>query len=304
MSYSKHSRVTNQEKPLLAYFGHHKAGTTWILRIINAICLEINMKHKHFHSPKMFNFNLIKFVTEKNLDFISYTNADINYIRPILHNTKGFHVVRDPRDVVISAYFSHLHSHPNTMWPELADYRKRLSGISKDKGLLLLMDYIKNVKLDGVELDLLGNMKTWDYSLPNILELKFEELISNPYGKFIEILRFLDILDETNNKSKNIIVFFLKKILSRFAYISHIPLKVKPASHKILPWRALSIVYEHDFIWISKGRTPGQEDVKSHFRKGTPGDWKNHFKEKHKEKFKNNFNDLLIKLGYEFDDNW
>lgn len=304
MNCLNHSSVINQERPLLAYFGHHKAGTTWILKIINAVCLEINKKHKHFHSPKMFNFNLSEFVEEKSLDFISYTNADIDYVRTILQNTKGFHVVRDPRDIVISAYFSHLHSHPNTMWPELVDYRRRLKGLSKDEGLLLLMEYIKNIKLDGVELDLLGNMRTWDYSLTNILELKFEELISNPYGKFIEIFRFLEILDETNDESKNIIIFFLKKILSRFAYISHIPLKVNPDSHKILPWRALSIVYEHDFFWISKGRTPGQEDIKSHFRKGIPGDWKNHFKEEHKRNFKKNFNDLLIKLGYESNDNW
>ena len=40
------------------------------------------------------------------------------------------------------------------------------------------------------------------------------------------------------------------------------------------------------------------------FRKGQIGDWKHEFKDIHKRTFKHVANDLLIKYGYESDDNW
>jgi len=74
--------------------------------------------------------------------------------------------------------------------------------------------------------------------------------------------------------------------------------------NKIPAEMLLGIVYENDFSKKASGRKPGEEDVKSHYRKGVAGDWENHFNEEHKRFFKDNFNDLLIKLGYESDGNW
>lgn len=55
---------------------------------------------------------------------------------------------------------------------------------------------------------------------------------------------------------------------------------------------------------MSGGRKKGQENVKNHFRKGVPGDWRNQFTEAHIAKFKSEFNPLLLKLGYETDPGW
>ena len=48
----------------------------------------------------------------------------------------------------------------------------------------------------------------------------------------------------------------------------------------------------------------GIEDACSHYRKGVAGDWANHFKPQHKEYFKKNYNDVLLKLGYESTLDW
>jgi len=40
------------------------------------------------------------------------------------------------------------------------------------------------------------------------------------------------------------------------------------------------------------------------FRKGQPGNWREHFSPANKACFKQNAGDLLIQLGYEMDDNW
>jgi sulfotransferase 6B1 len=40
------------------------------------------------------------------------------------------------------------------------------------------------------------------------------------------------------------------------------------------------------------------------FRSGKTGEWKKHFTDEHKKIFKEVAGDLLIKLGYEKDNNW
>lgn len=273
------------KKECLAYFGHHKAATTWILKIINQVSKEIAIKHVHFHSPKMFDFDLGKKIVEIALDFFSFTNADINYVTPVIDSIKGFHVVRDPRDIVVSAYFSYLNSHPSTHWPELVAHREKLKGLNKDDGLMFLMENINSIEVDGVPLSLFDSMMAWDYQLPNVMELRFEELIANPYKLFLKIFKFLDILDDSE-----------KALSSSKAKIR--------GEKKINILKAMAIIYRNDFEFIAKGRKPGEENVNHHFRKGLPGDWVNHFNDEHKRYFKEHYNKLLVKLGYTEDENW
>ena len=58
------------------------------------------------------------------------------------------------------------------------------------------------------------------------------------------------------------------------------------------------------FEKLSKGRTRGQEDPYSFFRKGVAGDWERYFTEADKRVFKEEAGGLLIRLGYERDDGW
>jgi hypothetical protein len=58
------------------------------------------------------------------------------------------------------------------------------------------------------------------------------------------------------------------------------------------------------FEKLSNGRTRGQEDPTSFFRKGVAGDWKSVFTDRDRETYKNIAGDLLIRLGYEKDYDW
>jgi hypothetical protein len=69
------------------------------------------------------------------------------------------------------------------------------------------------------------------------------------------------------------------------------------------PRRQRMIVKRHSFglrTWWRFGR----ENVKSHFRKGIAGDWRNHFDDELKERFKNLYGDDLIRAGYEKNRDW
>ena len=48
----------------------------------------------------------------------------------------------------------------------------------------------------------------------------------------------------------------------------------------------------------------GRENVRSHFRKGIVGDWKNHFDPELKDRFKAMYGDALIRAGYEANSDW
>lgn len=52
------------------------------------------------------------------------------------------------------------------------------------------------------------------------------------------------------------------------------------------------------------GRNPGEEDSSSFFRKGVSGDWRNVFNEEDRQAFKEEAGELLVRLGYENDNDW
>jgi len=64
------------------------------------------------------------------------------------------------------------------------------------------------------------------------------------------------------------------------------------------------IVEMHRFQRLSGGRGQGEESTTSFFRKGTAGDWKNHFTPELKETYKKNIGDFLVEFGYEQDHVW
>jgi hypothetical protein len=205
-------------------------------------------------------------------------------------------VIRDPRDIVVSAYFSHLHSHPTVEWPELTLHRQKLQHLSEKEGLLLEMEFRQQEFQD---------LRGWDYAQPNILEIKMETLIQAPYQTLVEVFTFLDILQPDRHPLRTSI----KHVLQLLCYKLHLPKQrvmawlYRPQPYLILE-QLLVILYHNRFSIKANGRKPGEEDVQSHYRKGVSGDWCNHFDEDHKRYFKTHYNDVLLKLGYETDSEW
>lgn len=254
------------KKPVIAFFGHHKAATTWICDIFHRVARELELNTRNFWDTKLFDYHLRDFLLDHDTEVISYTNADYRYVREIENDVLGFHVVRDPRDICVSAYYSHLYSHPTDVWPELEEHRKQLQACSKDDGLLLEMEFRRGEFTE---------MLSWNYDNPNIFEIKMEELTLEPEKMFKEIFSFLQLL-----------------------YLDD------PRKGKISLASLEAILHENRFDKKSGGRQKGREDVKNHYRKGVAGDWRNHFEPVHMEFFKANYNDLLITLGYEETGYW
>ena len=55
--------------------------------------------------------DLAAYVVDEGIDVMSCLAADYAQVEA-LQPLKGVHVIRDPRDIIVSGYFSHKHSHP------------------------------------------------------------------------------------------------------------------------------------------------------------------------------------------------
>ncbi|WP_234571952.1 sulfotransferase domain-containing protein [Rhodohalobacter sp. 614A] len=283
----------NRIQPLRAYFGHHKCASTWISLILQLVCDELQLTYKSAHAPEVFEYDLNRYLNENHIDFFSYTNANIKHVKKI-DNFLGFHVIRDPRDIIVSGYYSHLYSHPIRGWLALVDHRNKLKELSKEDGLLLEMEFVR---------DRFEDLYNWDYTQKNVLEMKMEELIRSPYNSILEAMTFLEMVDDSpriKHSIKNLLITVLNRINAKTG--GWIPYRIKRT--KIPAERLLGHIFQKRFSKLSKGRDRGQEDTKSHYRKGISGDWVNHFSQEHIRFFKEEYNDLLIKLGYEKTSAW
>jgi len=281
--------MSSKNKELLLYFSRHKAASTWMNRILRNITLEMGLNYQH-RNNKFINEEFIKKIIADNKIF-GIDDPDINIIRTI-KDFKGFHIIRDPRDIVVSAYFSHCYTHPTNNWPELIEMRKKLQKMTKDEGLFFEIDFLKKV---------FKKMYEWDYNMANVKEFKYEELINDPVKFVLEIIDFLGILenDQNGQKRKMIsLIVMINKLKKRRLCPFSITLNKLPAN------RIINIVERNSFSKINEGRHRGDEDIKSRYRKGIAGDWKNYFKTAHKDYFKKKYNDMLVKLAYEKDINW
>ncbi|NHZ85036.1 MAG: sulfotransferase family 2 domain-containing protein [Planctomycetia bacterium] len=173
-------------------------------------------------------------------------------------NYKAFYIARDPRDLIISNYFSLKYSH-DPYHPYILMMREKLNSMSQDDGITKIINSFTT-----------GTKKTLEewftQRSENIKLILFEDIFGEKqFEVFSELLKHCEI---------NLLINEIKTLLKKYSFTN-----------------------------IS-GRKQGDEDVKHHYRKGIPGDWKNYFTEQQKDIFKNLSGDLLITCGYEKDNNW
>ncbi|NOZ07571.1 MAG: sulfotransferase domain-containing protein [FCB group bacterium] len=238
------------------YVSHHKCATQYVINILKAVAdlnhlpgVKCDWRRKITAAELLLNKFIL--IQDYSSDIIELTRI----------KGRGFHVIRDPRDILVSMYFSHKKSHivRDPKAHEILDNRKILNEISEEEGLKYLLDH--SAYFNRITTEMAG----WDYSRENFLELKYEDLISDPFSRFKAIFSFLGVKIEDPQ---------LKNILERFSF-QRLKKEVK-----------------------------GADKTVSHYRKGRPGDWENHFTPDLKKIFKSNYNDLLLKLAYIEDVDW
>lgn len=172
-----------------------KSGSQWIKRVLSdPIIKKKNLKvytpGKDFiYHPKDFKFSSLNFPLNSIVSPL-YINYENFLAIPKPGNYKAFWVMRDPRDLVISRYFSMKYSH-DIINESIKKERDFLNQVSEEEGLNYFIEAIakKHAKLYAV-------LRSWLKSVenPGIMIGKFEDLIgTNQLESFKRIFDHCEI---------------------------------------------------------------------------------------------------------------
>ncbi|MGB5832307.1 MAG: sulfotransferase domain-containing protein [Thiohalocapsa sp.] len=282
---------TANETPPRIFFGHHKAATSWVIKILSDLAHLNGFRIETINTAGELNQAILDRLASGETQFLAFRNADPAYL-PALGSFVGFHIIRDPRDILVSSYFSHRNSHPTENWPELAEHSARLQRLDQTSGLVADMEFCTELTTNGFSVRPLTCMRDWDYERKDIHELKYEEVILDPYGSFLDIFQFLQLLSDDEIGVHTLSSHILRILRGR-------AIRNKSGPPPLLPtWNILASVYDNRFARKTAGRRPGDEDPMSHYRKGVSGDWENYFTPELTARFNHLFGDILSRLSY------
>ena len=157
---------------------HHKTGTVWMKNIFSQIGRKFKLKFvndKFENIPQEFNIFL------QDHSQFDFDRLKIEY--------KGLHIIRDPRDIIISGCFYHQKSHE----PWLHLKREELGGLTYQEKINSYESLDDKIlfELDNSEYNLVPIIN-WDYYNPAFFEVKYEDLIvDTDLLLFHEIFAFL-----------------------------------------------------------------------------------------------------------------
>ena len=163
------SRFGSAPGHLLVHASHHKAGSLWFQNVLSAVAWHYGLRFVAGDRGK---------VTAGPGVFLDYdSRVDLSRLPPY----RGSHLIRDPRDIVVSGYYYHLWTKEkwaNTPSKEYGgkSYRALLSSLPKEEGLLVEMQRASNWDI--------RHIVEWDYTNPLILELKYEDVIRDEESAF------------------------------------------------------------------------------------------------------------------------
>jgi len=171
-------------QPFIAYCGQHECASGWLNRITAELAAAAGLRYEEFNRPEMFGSDLGTHIEANNLECISWTNTHYRMIQDL--DFRAFHVVRDPRDLFVSAYFSHRNSHPTDDWPKLVPFREKLLAVSKEEGLILELDFLSRV---------FDRFRAMDLNDPRILQLTLERISPNDLAELERAYEFIGLFD-------------------------------------------------------------------------------------------------------------
>jgi len=180
---------------LLVFCGHHRAGSTWLTHVLFAVADRYGLTYQKCEQKEL--------SPAADAFFQDHSLID----RAALPPYRGAHLIRDPRDIVVSGYFYHLWTEEK--WAHVSkqefggkSYLEYLNSLSKEEGLLVEMMRFANYDL--------RHMVAWDYQDPNFIEIRYENLIADEIGEFRRLFRhfgFSQVAIETSLRLARVFSF-------------------------------------------------------------------------------------------------
>jgi hypothetical protein len=175
-------RKRRRRGPGYLYVSYHKCATRFTERVLRSVCDRHGLRAEKFDS-------LHSEVTQADLaetDFLMLTDYSSAMVDLDRFSARGLYVTRDPRDILVSLYFSHRFSH-ELNHPEIERDRTALAGLAVPEGL----DYL--MRNSGFFARIMREMRNWPQARSGYFETTFERLTKQPQREFGRILSFLGL---------------------------------------------------------------------------------------------------------------
>tara|TARA_Y100001968_G_scaffold321943_1_gene357213 strand:+ start:1307 stop:2152 length:846 start_codon:yes stop_codon:yes gene_type:complete len=270
---------------LRALFCHHRCGSTWLGGLLEEVCEHTGYRFARVFDAAAVGGQLARFVEQQQVEVLLCMNSAVRDLAG-LGEFRAVHVVRDPRDVVVSSYYSHRYSHPADHWLELAQHREELAQMSLHDGLLAEIQ---------CRAGQFSDMQNWDYSRHEILELRFETLVESPAAQLAELLGHLGLLDDlAQGRQGKAATGGLRGRFASFGRRFGSP----SLQRRLLSSSELqAMLSRHSFEMLSGGRNRGDRDDRHHYRSGMPGQWRDELEPEHLELLELRFSALLARYA-------
>lgn len=161
---------------------HHKTGTVWMISIFSKIAERYGLS---FIRPSASSGGIMP---EEDFDIFLQDHSRFDLEKAKRY--RGFHIVRDPRDIIVSGCFYHLKSTEDWLHRKKDSfggltYQEKISSYSTLSDQILFE--MENAAFRGIK-----DISSWDYQNSNFMEVKYENLIKDEDLKiFREIFDFL-----------------------------------------------------------------------------------------------------------------
>lgn len=149
---------------------YHKVGTLWFKRIFRNLSRRYGLSLAVHNRGGHDNPDVNPPIEESDLYFDAHSRVTFD---PAVE-LRGSHMIRDPRDVVISGYKYHIWTEetwvhrPSKRWRGLT-YQEHLNSLDEEEGLAEEMRRMAGT--------LLPRMAAWDFSDERFFEIRYEEIM-------------------------------------------------------------------------------------------------------------------------------
>jgi hypothetical protein len=160
--------------PVVVHCAHHKVGTVWFKQVLSSVFLHYGLR-----------FGVVAEWGEEpasRWDGVFYDHAH-HFARSHVDGRpfRGTHMVRDPRDVAVSAFHYHLWSSEPWLHEPRSEfggktYQGYLKSLPPDEGLAAEIRRSAETSIK--------EMADWDYAQPEFLELHYEDVFGNERAIF------------------------------------------------------------------------------------------------------------------------
>ena len=169
---------------MLVHCGYHKAGTVWLRQVLLSLIQAYGLRKQEGKSTAI----------RPDIDVAFYANsATFRRVQIGGRPFRGSHLIRDPRDLVVSGYEYHLiTAEPWTQRPDPAfgghSYQAYLRSLSEHEGL--------KAEIEWIAAGTAAAMREWDYDQPEFLELRYEDAFADERGTFERLFRWYGLSDQ------------------------------------------------------------------------------------------------------------